>query len=112
MTSHRTLDHPGEPLRPDLVRRILTARYTLLRKMVAASEKLAQRLSPEILERAVERGRSLLEGEIRRLESLQQVNANVREEEIEHLRRELAAVTRRLESSGLRLDALRVIIAT
>ena len=112
LPSHRTLDHPGEPLRPDLVRRILTARYVLLRKMVAASEKLAQNLSPDILARAVERGRLMLEREIKRLESLRQINPNVREEEIEHLRRELVAVTQRLESSGLRLDALRVIIAT
>ncbi len=112
LPSHRTLDHPGEPLRPEFVRRILTTRYTLLRKMVTASETLAKRLAPDILERAVERGRAVLEREISRLESLGEVNANVRDEELAHLRGELERLTGRLAASGLRLDALRVIIAT
>ncbi len=112
LPSHRTLDHPGEPLRPELIRKLLSARYNLLRKMVAASEKLAKKLAPEILSRAVEEGRGVLETEIQRLEALMDVNPNVRDEEVEHFRRQLADLTERLESSSLRLDALRVIVAT
>lgn len=112
LPSHRTLDQPGEPLRPELVRKLLAARYPLLRKMVNASDTLARRLAPEILSRAVAGGREVLEREIRRLEALMAVNPNVREAEIGHFRRQLADLTERLESSSLRLDALRVIVAT
>ena len=112
LPSHRTLDSPGKKLRPELVRKILSTRHKLLRKMVAASEKLARRLAPELLARAVENGRAVLSLEIGRLEALACVNPNVRQEEIDHLHRQLSDLTERLESSSLRFDALRVIVAT
>lgn len=111
-SSYSTIDKPGERLRPDMIRKIVAARDKLLRKMVAASEKLANRLAPEIFSEAIQRSRSSLEQEIHRLEALIKVNPNVRNEEIVFLREQLAATTSNLEQSKIRLDALRVIIAT
>ena len=101
-----------ERLRPEMIRRILAAREKLLRKMVAASEKFANRLAPKILEQAVEKSRQTIEKEISRLQALLEVNPNVRQEEIEFYRQQLTGLTARLEQSRVRLDALRVVIAT
>ena len=95
-----------------MVRKIIAARGTLLRKMVVASEKLAARLAPARLDDAASRSRQALQHEIDRLEALIKVNPNVRQEEIEFLRARLALILDRLQQSSVRLDALRVIVAT
>lgn len=50
--------------------------------------------------------------ELERLEALAQVNPNIRQEEIEHLREQNLAASRYLEQVQLRLDAIRVIVVT
>ena len=112
LQSYSTIENPGERLRPDMARKVVAARDKLLRKMVAASEKLANRLAPKLFSEAVESSRTTIEQEIDRLEALAKVNPNVREEEIEFLRNLLDAITSNIEQAKLRLDALRVIIAT
>ncbi|MGI9319247.1 MAG: hypothetical protein ACR2QW_18110, partial [bacterium] len=84
----------------------------LLRKMVSASEKLANRLAPNIFNKAVSKSRATLENEIQRLEALIEINPNVREEEVDFLRNQLQAITSNLEQAKVRLDALRIIVAT
>ena len=110
--SYRTIDMPGERIKPEMVRRLLNSRDGLLRKMVAASEQLAKRKAPTILTQAVGKSKATLEKEIARLQSLVQVNPNVREEEILFYQQQLASVTARLEDATVRLDALRIIVAT
>ena len=46
------------------------------------------------------------------LRALQKINPNVRDEEIVFFEQQLATLSRVLESAALRLDALRVIVAT
>ncbi len=112
LPSHRTLESRSERLRPEVARKIVQARNGILRKMVTASNELAKRLAPEILTTALGKTRATLEQEIERLEALIKVNPNVREDEINYFRQQLADVIERLEQSSLRLDALRVIVAT
>ena len=112
LPSLRTIDTPGERLKPEIVRRLLNTRDGLLRKMVVASEKLAKHKAPKILAQAVEKTRATLEREISRLETLLAVNPNVRPEEITFYRSRLDEVTTRLQDSAVRLDALRIIVAT
>ncbi len=50
--------------------------------------------------------------EIERLKALQQVNPNVRDEEIQFFKQQLQQLIDALKSSNLRLDAVRVIVAT
>lgn len=50
--------------------------------------------------------------EIERLKALRQVNPNVRDEEIQFFEQQLQQLTGALKSSNLRLDAVRVIVAT
>jgi ATP-dependent helicase HepA len=112
LPSYRTIDRPGEKLKRTMARRIVTARDKLLRKMVAASEQLANRLAPALQQSALEKSQMTLNKEILRLESLVKVNPNVRQEELEFFRFQLAEVRERIASSRVRLDALRVIVAT
>ena len=84
----------------------------LFRKMVEASEKFAQKLSPGILDVAREKSTDLLTNEITRLEALSEVNPNVRHEEIEFYKNQLKTVAEKLGSSSLRLDSMRIIVAT
>ncbi|UJP04105.1 MAG: hypothetical protein LZF85_06665 [Nitrosomonas sp.] len=50
--------------------------------------------------------------EIECLKALQQVNPNVRDEEIQFFKQQLQQLTGALKLSNLRLDAVRVIVAT
>ncbi len=102
---------PHQNLKPELVRQLLLKRKPLLKKMVDASEKLARSRVPELLEPAVNTGRQVLQREISRLEALRRVNPSVRQEEIDYFSQQLEDLTQRLETSTLRLDALRVIVA-
>ena len=112
LPSYSSIDNPGERLRPDMARKIVAARDKLLRKMVTASEKLANRLAPDLFSKAVESSRATIEQEIVRLLALGKINPNVRAEEIEFLRDLLKAIGSNIDQAKLRLDALRVIIAT
>jgi len=110
--SYRTIENPGEKLKRSMIRRIVSSREKLLRKMVQACDKLANRLAPALQQNAMEKSRTTLEREIHRLEALIKVNPNVREEELAFYRQQLIEVSKRLSSSRMRLDALRVIVAT
>ncbi|MEA2094120.1 MAG: hypothetical protein U9P11_06120, partial [Pseudomonadota bacterium] len=84
----------------------------LLRKMIAASDKLAGQQAPQILAAAREQSTRTLAEEINRLQALARINPNVRAEEIRFLELQREALTAALESTSLRLDALRVIVVT
>jgi len=52
-----------------------------------------------------------LEREIQRLESLSLFNKSIRPEEIDSLKRDKAALTQAISKAGIRMDAIRVIVA-
>ena len=108
----QSMDENAERLKPEMVRRIVKMKERLFRKMVDASENFAQKLSPGILEVARGKSTDLLTNEISRLEALSEVNPNVRPEEIEFYRNQLKTVGDKLGSSSLRLDSMRIIVAT
>jgi ATP-dependent helicase HepA len=83
-----------------------------LRNMVQASESLAQAKAPGILATAHVQTRESLSREIDRLKALQQVNPNVRDEEIEHFEQQWALLNEALATASPRLDAVRVIVVT
>ncbi len=83
-----------------------------IRQQIAAAEKTARERLPAIRDTAIQQARHMLEAEINRLKALQQVNPNVRADEIDHLETRYQAVMEALQSATLRLDALRVIVTT
>ena len=84
----------------------------VLREMLAAAHKLAEERVPAIRREALQRTRHSLQGEIQRLHALQRVNPNVRASEIDYFEGQWTALNQALETAGLRLDALRVIVCS
>ncbi|NKB77965.1 MAG: hypothetical protein GKR96_13255 [Gammaproteobacteria bacterium] len=106
------LDESTERLKPEMMKRIVSSKEPLLRKMVDASERFARKMIPQMIEDANHRTSGILNTEIERLEALIAVNPNVRQQEIDFFRQQLSDITQRISESSLRLDGLRVIVAT
>lgn len=102
----------SEKLEPNMTRRIVRMKGNLLRKMVVVSKNYAEKLTPSVVQAAQDKSTDMLMSEIKRLEALRQVNPNVRQEEIDFHQKQLEIIADRLNASSLRLDAIRVIIAT
>lgn len=92
--------------------KIVRARTEQLQDLVRQSEDQAAAQLDAIMQQASARSTHLLNEEIHRLEALRLVNPNVRMSEIDFFRRELQDLTHLIESLRLRLDGLRVIVAT
>jgi ATP-dependent helicase HepA len=93
---HALLDLPG--LREDL-----------LPELVERAESLANQQAPVIASRASQQMHAALGREIARLTELQQVNPNVRPEEVAALVQQQAALAQHIQTARLRLDSVRLI---
>ncbi|MEE9303438.1 MAG: RNA polymerase-associated protein RapA [Thiotrichaceae bacterium] len=83
-----------------------------IRDLIKRCESLAMQETPIVLALAHQQSKHLLENEINRLIALQRVNPNIRDEEIYFFKEQLNAVNSALDAAHLRLDAVRVIVAT
>lgn len=92
--------------------KIIRAKEKVIRDLVTTCETLANNQAPKILTEAHEQTRQTLTKEINRLKALQQVNPNVREEEIRFFEQQLEALIQAVDTANLRLDAVRVVVAT
>ena len=73
---------------------------------------LAEVAQETIVEEASTAMTELVQAEIDRLRSLAKVNPNVREEEIVHFETSMQNLERYVRAAQLKLDAIRVVIAT
>ncbi len=96
----------------DTAIKIVKARQAELAQVLEQAELVAEAQVPALIAAARDRGRELLGHEIERLEALQRVNPGVRDDEIQFFRAELDAFETALGHARLRLDAVRVIVAT
>lgn len=92
--------------------KIIRVRKERLKSLLTPCEQLAQQQVSVILERAHQESTDTLMREINRLKALAIVNPNVRQEEIQFFEQQLSSLSALLDSANLRLDALRVIVAT
>jgi len=109
---HELIGRLRESVPPQTAVQVIRGYQQPLRAMLAAGERLAQARTPEILAAARAHLQRGLGAEIGRLQALRRINPNVREEEITQLEAELAEGMAALDTASLRLDALRVLIAT
>ena len=109
---HEYIQGHRETVPADTATRIVRAREKELRDLISACEARAEQQVPALLDDARQRTQFTLQGEIDRLRALQQVNPNVRDEEIEYLEQQHALLGKLLASATLRLDAVRVIVST
>ena len=96
----------------DTANKIVRAKQKILKAMLERCEKTAQQQVITVLEVAHQNSNEALLREVNRLKALSKVNPNVRATEIEFFEDQLAALTKVLDTASLRLDALRVIVAT
>ena len=96
----------------DTANKVVRAKQKILKAMLEYCEKTAQQQVTSVLEQAHEQSSETLLREVNRLKALSKVNPNVRDSEVEFFENQLAALTKVLDSASLRLDALRVIVAT
>lgn len=96
----------------DTANKVVRAKQPILKAMLEHCEKTAQLQVSTALEQAHRDSSEALLREVNRLTALSKVNPNVRASEIEFFENELAALSKVLDSASLRLDALRVMVAT
>ncbi len=109
---HDFINRNQVPVATETAREIVRVKAASLHALVGDSERLAQAQAPQIRAAAQRQAEQTLTREINRLKALGRVNPNVRGEEIDYFEQQLQAVTQALDSARLRLDALRVIVAT
>ena len=91
--------------------KIVKSKQSEISSLLDLATQIADRQVSELVNAAKQRGEAVLGGELDRLKALQQINANVRDDEIEFFRDQLNRFEAALENAKLRLDAVRVMIA-
>jgi len=92
--------------------KIVKAKRKILKAMLKRSEKYAELKAEKILQQAQSQAHETLSIEINRLNALSKVNPNIRADEIKYFDRQLSSLTEVIDNANLRLDAVRVIVAT
>ena len=92
--------------------KVVKAKKKILKAMLQRSEKYGELKSVKVLDLAQQHATETLSIEINRLKALSKVNPNIRADEIHHFEKQLLMLTDVIEGANLRLDAVRVIVAT
>jgi len=109
---HETINRTRAQVDGETAAQIVRVKVQEIRKIAAAGEKLAHEQAPGFLQSAHARANEMLEKEISRLKALRSVNPNVRGDEISFFENQQRILANKIETASLRLDALRVIVAT
>jgi ATP-dependent helicase HepA len=110
--SHEQIIATRETIPPQTAIKIIRTYSQPLRELLAHCEALADRQAPAIITTARGLSTQTLTKEVDRLKALALVNPNVRADEIRFMEQQRTALTVALDSASLRLDALRVVVAT
>lgn len=109
---HDSVNQHLQPVATGIAKQVIQLKEDAIRELLTISEQQASAQAPQLIAAAETRIRRTFTPEIERLKALQQVNPNVRDEEIHFFEQQLQQLTGALKSSNLRLDAVRVIVAT
>jgi ATP-dependent helicase HepA len=109
---HDSITATREAIPPQTAIRIIHNYSQPIRQLLSSCKALANRQAPQIIATARDHSTAALTREVDRLKALAQVNPNVRDEEIAFMESQREALTLALDSATLRLDALRVVVAT
>ncbi|MBK7491977.1 MAG: RNA polymerase-associated protein RapA [Nitrosomonas sp.] len=109
---HDSINQHLQPVATGIAKQVIQLKEDTIRELLTASEQQASAQAPQLIAAAETRIWQTFVPEIERLKALQQVNPNVRYEEIQFFEQQLQQLTGALKSSNLRLDAVRVIVAT
>jgi ATP-dependent helicase HepA len=109
---HRLINLDRQFVDSGVGNKVVKAKKNILKAMLQRSEKYGELKSAKILAHAQQHATETLTKEINRLNALSKVNPNIRKAEISYFEKQLSRLTDVIESANLRLDAVRVIVAT
>lgn len=95
----------------DTAIKVIKSREDVIKKLLNNAELKAAEAMPEKLKQARQSAQQALNKEVDRLLALQTINPNVRDEEVDFFRNQLALVEQQIAQANLRLDAVRVLVA-
>ncbi len=110
--SHEVINSTRQFVESGVGNKIVKAKKKILKAMLQRSEKYAELKSAKVLQQAQHLAIEILSTEINRLKALSKVNSNIRADEIKHFEKQLSMLTALIDAANLRLDAVRVIVAT
>ncbi len=110
--SHERISECRVDVDKDTSRKIVKACMPQIQTIIPAADDLAQRQAPQIIQQAKERTQQALGKEIDRLQALRMVNPNIRDEEVNYLVIQQEQLLQVLTNAIVRLDAVRIIVAT
>ena len=110
--SHEMINSNRQFVDSGVGNKIVKAKKKILKAMLQRSEKYAELKSAKVLKQAQQHATEILSKEINRLKALSKVNPNIRADEISHFEKQLSMLTDVIDAANLRLDAVRVIVAT
>jgi len=110
--SHEIINTTRQFVDTGVGNKIVKAKKKILKAMLQRSEKFAEMKSARVLQQAQHYAEETLLKEINRLRALSKVNPNIRADEIAHFEMQLSMLTEVIDAANLRLDAVRVIVAT
>lgn len=110
--NHRMMNQSLIPVDVETANTVIRSQTREIKSMVEISEQLAMAQKPRLIEGARKQIMETLEPEIERLRALRAHNPNVRAEEINFFESQRDAINSALESANVRLDALRIVVAT
>ncbi len=109
---HSVINQSRQFVETGVGNKIVKAKKKILKAMLQRSEKYGELKSVKVLQQAQQHAAETLSIEINRLNALSKVNPNIRAEEILHYEKQLSMLTEVIDAANLRLDAVRVIVAT
>lgn len=110
--NHGTINKYLSPVSAEIAKQVVGLKKTNIKELVSVSEHLARAQVPAIIKLAQHQIKKTFTQEIDRLSALHKINPNVRKDEIHFFKWQLENLSTRLDSANLRLDAIRIIIAT
>ncbi len=110
--NHAAVNRCVSSVSTEIAKQVIELKKIPIKELASLSERLAQTQVPSLIRQAQHQIIQTFTQEIDRLKALHEINPNVREDEIQFFERQLETLSERLESANLRLDAIRIIIAT
>jgi ATP-dependent helicase HepA len=98
-----------EKIDQEVARQMIDRTRARLKKQVQHIEEMASQQLPAFRQAAIASMHAELDGELQRLRTLQKRNPTIRDEEVQALRTKIFDLEKRLQSSTLKLSALRVM---
>lgn len=110
--SHDKLNQLLKRVPKGTARKLIRHAQSELMVMIKNAETSVEPQQQQLIDEAMQRMQAQQSQELKRLEALSAVNPNIRQQEVDLLREETQSLADYLQTAQLKLDALRVIVAT